>query len=741
MIVEKQKARATLLGRRKRAIIIFSLTFIVLLATAITVNHFVRFVPFEDVDGTEYRVVLKAGKYGLYDTNGNKLEAADEYSYFVTKAGTLVDVNADTGKTQIIAQVDTEYGEANDDRNQLLLFPKIGRKELSSLEVSNSHGKFKFLRYNLETDKPDNSSDFIIESAPLASYDQELFAELYVNAGYTISRLKIEDPIKDENGEFSEYGLVAEKRIDEEGNEYNYEPAYYVITDINGKSHKIIIGDMLVTGGGYYVQYVEMTATGEQKRDAVYVFEASIGKTLLASVETFVKPQIVYQMSVNDYLDVEEFTIFKYDDDRTTPNKVVGFTFIPLSERQGSITANKPYVFDDPALRGYAPHVDNISTTLSGFYTTSFEQVCKLAPEDEDFVKYGLGKIETVVGEDGKITEEFSHTPKYVISFYYDVLDENEKYQQTLKQIVYVSEPNEAGNYYAFSFVYEGHPDSKNKEKDEKFLYTYDMITEISAHCFDFLSWKPSKWVSSSYIDNNIAFIDTIDIKAGDYETFLDLDNSKTEQDGENVSSSLLTVKAKDNQGHDFETFSKLVVTDKSGFVWTITPTSIDVVNKKGEKSTISTAYYAYNKLGRQTKCVSGYIDCNDGRKVKVTADTVEVTEIDGSVHEYVRFSTTLFRQFYQTLLVATIVDTYELTEEEEAELLANKDKLIMSMTVKDTDGVVKELGFYKLTSRKAYITINGEGGYYVMVDRVEKIISDVQKFFNNIPIDAMSKK
>ena len=29
----------------------------------------------------------------------------------------------------------------------------------------------------------------------------------------------------------------------------------------------------------------------------------------------------------------------------------------------------------------------------------------------------------------------------------------------------------------------------------------------------------------------------------------------------------------------------------------------------------------------------------------------------------------------------------------------------------------------------------------HVMVDRVEKIISDVQKFFNNIPIDAMSKK
>ena len=740
MIVEKQKARATLLGRRKRAILIFSITFIVLLATAITVNHFVRFVPFEDVDGTEYRIVLKAGKYGLYDTEGNKLEAEDEYSYFVTKAGTLVDVNADTGKTQIIAQVDTEHGEANDDRNQLLLFPKIGRNELASLEVSNSHGTFKFLRYNLETDQPDNSSDFVIESAPLVSYDQEMFAELYVNAGYTISRNKIIDPIKDENGEFTEYGLAPEKRIDEEGNEYDYEPAYYIITDKNGVSHKIIIGDMLVTGTGYYVQYVEMTPNGEVKRDAVYVFEDSVGKTLLAPVEQFVKPQVVYQMSINDYLDVEEFCIFKYEDDEVTPDKIVGFTFIPLSERQGSITANKPYVFDDPALSGYAPHVDNIAATLNNFYTTSFEQVCKLAPEDEDFVKYGLGKIETVTDENGNVTEEFSYTPKYVISFYYDVLDDNEKYLHTLKQVIYVSEPNEAGNYYAFSFVYEGHPDSENKLKDEEFLYVHDMITEISAHSFNFLSWKPTKWINSNYIDNNIAFIDTLEVKSGDYFAKFDLDNTNTEQDGENVSSSLLTVRAQDSEGRDFDTFSTLTVADKNGFVWTITPTSISAVNRKGETATISTAYFGYNKLDRQVKCVSGYIDCADGRQVKVTPDTVEVTAPDGTTTTYVRYATSLFRQFYQTLLVANIVDTYDLTEEEEKELISDPDKLLMSMTVKDTDGFTKEFCFYKLTSRKAYITINGEGGYYVMTDRVDKIVNDVQKFFLGIPIDAMSK-
>ena len=78
MIVEKQKARATLLARRRRAIIIFSVIAIVLIAAAITINYFVRVTPFTDVDGTEYYVIRKAGKYGLYDKDGNKLEAADE---------------------------------------------------------------------------------------------------------------------------------------------------------------------------------------------------------------------------------------------------------------------------------------------------------------------------------------------------------------------------------------------------------------------------------------------------------------------------------------------------------------------------------------------------------------------------------------------------------------------------------------------------------------------------------------
>ena len=737
MIVEKQKARATLLGRRKRAIIIFSLVAVVLIAAAVTINHFVRFTPFTDVDGTEYRVVRKAGKFGLYDKDGNKLEAEDEYSYFVTPAGTLVDVDADTGETQIIAQVDTVDGEANDNRNQLLIFPKIGQAELSSLEVHNSYGSFKFLRYDTANAKPDNDYGFVIESSPLVSYDQMRFSELYVNAGYTMCSEKIADPIKDENGEFSEYGLVSETRVDEEGNSYTYEPAYYIITDKKGTRHKVILGDMLVTGGGYYAQYVDISGETEKKRDAVYVLQSSVGDTLLSPVESFVSPQVVYQMSATDYLDVENFSIFRYED-RDFPEYIVDFTMIPLEERQGTITANKPFIFEHDDLEGYNPNIDNISAALYNLYAPSYEQVCKLAPEDEDFVKYGLGKFVETTDEDGKVTEEFEYSPKYIISFYYDLLDANGKYSSTIKQIVYVSAPNEAGNYYSYTFVYEGYPDSFDKE--EKLLFTYDMIVEVSAHTFEFLNWKQTKWVNSNYVDNNIAFIDSIDIKSPDYSASFKLDNSATQQDGVNVSSSLLRVSGSDSKGNETTTFSTITVMDKSGVYWTITPTDMSVQNYNGQTGTITTAYLAYNKLGRQTKCISGYIETYDGLKIKVTPDIIEITDTAGNKVEYVRYATSLFRQFYQTLLVGTIVDEYKMSDDEEAALLADESKLMLSMTVKDTEGGVKDIKFYKLTARKAYITVNGDGGFYVMTDRVEKVISDAQKFFNHIPIDPMAK-
>ena len=47
---------------------------------------------------------------------------------------------------------------------------------------------------------------------------------------------------------------------------------------------------------------------------------------------------------------------------------------------------------------------------------------------------------------------------------------------------------------------------------------------------------------------------------------------------------------------------------------------------------------------------------------------------------------------------------------------------------------------FYRISSRKAYITVNGNGGFYVYSSRVEKFITDAQRFFNKEIIDPTAK-
>lgn len=742
MIVEKQKARATLLARRKKAIIISLIAVVVLIALAVVITPYANTHTFEDADGNKYTIKYRKGEFSLYDTDGEEITRESTYNYFATKNGTLINLDTETGEYKIVGVPDTEGTESVDNRNGLLLFRHISKDDIRSIEVHNASGEYKMLRYNIATASPDDNGEFVIEESPLTAYDQDLFASFYVSAGYSLAERRIVEPIKDENGEYTEYGLVPEDRVDDEGNPYRYEPAYYIITDKSGKSHKVIIGDALTTGGGYYAQYVDITDGKETKRDAVYVFVNSIAEPLLEPIETLVSPTIVEGISLNNYYDVENFKIHKYNNEGT-PENIVGFTFIDLAERQNTIYASRPFIFDNEALKSYIPNTDVIFESLMNFYSPEFAGVACLAPTNDEFISYGLGKYE--VGETGE--EAFKFTPKYAISFDCEPLGPNgTKLGAVIREILFISEKNEAGNYYVYSFFYDA--------KSDELLYTSNMICEVMGHCLDFVDYKTTKWINSGYIDLNIAFCDEIKLETKDYSANFKLDNSASDMSAQ-ISSELLTVSASDSKGNKIDTFSSLTVTDTRGFVWTITPTKISAVNAKGEASTISSSYYAYNKLGRNVMVINGYIDCVDGSQVKVTTDEVIVTDSSGNVTTYVRYASTLFRLYYQTLLVASIIDSYELSPEEEVALLADESKKLLTITIRETenaygtadDGLsypedyTTTYEFYELTTRKAYIVINGVGGFYVNTDRVGKLVSDAEKFFALEMINATSKK
>lgn len=747
------KKRSTLLKRRKLAIIATAVAVAVLAVALFVVLDYVNGTPFEDpADGRVYYIrhsknENKETVYALYDTDKKTVMPQEEqYGYYVTHAGTLVEVNAKTGKFGEVILVDTEGSETLDFNQRILMFPHLEQKDILSIEVVNSEGTFAFLRVDANG-KINPSGSFVLSNSPATKYDQELFASLRVDAGYTLTTQKIASPIKDANGEFTEYGLVKQQRVRQEVNEetgetvtetYTYTPAYYIITDVNGNSHKVIIGDMLVTGEGYYVQYVGLDKEGnETKRDAVYVLSSSLGSSMLVAVENFVTPQLSYPMEMNNYFDVDRFMLYsKNESGNGYKDPVVGFTYVDMTERENTINSSVPFVFlEGFELNGYIPHYTNIDACLKQIYSPSFVGVVKLAPTQQDLLKYGLS-FEVGTDENGNPVYNMLSDSKVVFDF--DVFDESGELLQTLRHTVYMSAPNDDGSRYAFTEIV---PLKEDGTPDNRKAYNLNMIVQLEKQSVAYLEWDRYDWIESSFFNANIAFCDKITLSSPNYSAIFDLDNSKSDQtDGTN--SNYLVVHGTDSTGKDTTTFSSLERYDKNGNLWKITAVEVTCFSPTGEQLTIETAYYVDNAMGKQVRALYGSIPCADGSSIYVTANEIQIVTGNGT-QTILRYSTNLFRSFYETLLYASISDSYVVDAETEAQIVTDENLLLTLTLVTAPDSEHTEetvFKFYRLTNRKAYITVNGNGGFYVLNDRVEKFVSDAQRFFAGQLIDATAK-
>ena len=98
------------------------------------------------------------------------------------------------------------------------------------------------------------------------------------------------------------------------------------------------------------------------------------------------------------------------------------------------------------------------------------------------------------------------------------------------------------------------------------------------------------------------------------------------------------------------------------------------------------------------------------------------------------------FRMFYRTLISIEMQDYAPLNAEERAELTKNKDDAIFSFTFTTLTGKKTEIAFYQYTTRRCLATINGEGEFYVLIDRLEKLVSDTEKLMTGVEIDSFAK-
>ncbi|MBQ4136822.1 MAG: DUF4340 domain-containing protein [Clostridia bacterium] len=442
-------------------------------------------------------------------------------------------------------EVELLEGEVLGPQNRILIMEYLKKDDIASVEVSNAHGKWGFV-YD-ETD-----DEFYVKDNKSATYDRQKLAQLLSAAGYTLAI----ERIVNHTDNFGEYGL---SELDD--------PAYYIITDRKGNSHKLYIGNIIPSNAGYYVRY--------DGRSAVYVLDHTIAETLLMPLENMIMPTLAFPVNAGTYHTITNFAL------KRDGELVIALEYIENAEKKpdGSLAVHR-FLYPEQ----YVPNDINYLDVFALFQDYSGLSTLVYKPTLEDLTEYGLDK------------------PKYDLYFEYMGIPTN----------IIFSEKNKAGNYYAYSPI-------------------FDLITEVEGAKADWLDWGLIDWIERPLFQMNISAVDSIELVSGETKYKFTLES------------------------------------DENGL-----------------------------------------------KAVREEYRGRDVENIDN------------FKKFYQTILMTSLQDYVNQTEEELASLVEGGEYLSMNITL--TDGSVKEYKFYPYETRRSYYTVNGKGDFYILRDRMVKILDDAQK-------------
>jgi len=135
-----------------------------------------------------------------------------------------------------------------------------------------------------------------------------------------------------------------------------------------------------------------------------------------------------------------------------------------------------------------------------------------------------------------------------------------------------------------------------------------------------------------------------------------------------------------------------------------------------------------------------------DENKGTVSSDAIKVFGTYGS-NVNAPIDVKLFREFYKTLLNSSLVGEAPLTEAEQQALRDSGDAgadmvlRVVFNTGSKTEELIYRCYHYGDAGRQSFVTINGNGSFYMLQSRVNKIISDCNKVINgDTTIDSTAK-
>ncbi|MBR2915286.1 MAG: DUF4340 domain-containing protein [Clostridia bacterium] len=169
------------------------------------------------------------------------------------------------------------------------MYPSITRSDVASITVKNKNTSFKVYR------ESKSSSNFYIEGAEGVQLNAEAFSYLVVNATYTCAEGKLANP-KD----FSQYGL------DGDGS-----TAKVTVKTNQGDTHVLIIGDKDSSGAYNYARY-------EGKPHVYLLLASDVESTFAAGGETFLTANLVYSIpDTNAIYSIDKMSMYFRDLDQT----------------------------------------------------------------------------------------------------------------------------------------------------------------------------------------------------------------------------------------------------------------------------------------------------------------------------------------------------------------------------------------------------------------------------------------
>ena len=697
------------LRTQKRAIAVLVILSLVLAVALGVVSVIVDIYEYEDFDGIEYTIKKKKGEYGLYK-DGVICDVNDE-GYYQTTLGTQLEVDPETGEYKIYAVVDTTGTEVVGVNQRVLMFKQLTYDQSSTTDASKVIKRIEVHNQNGEiiVHRGDNNR-FRVEGHDTAMLVDELFAQLSVGVGYTISMQRLEDPVRLSDGsiDYSEYGLAPEKRtkldeaggevLDEEGNPvtYDYVPTWYTVTTMTDDTYTVTLGDATVSEAGYSARY--------EDRDTVYILSSiNLDAAVLQPVEALVKPMMVYPMAMNTYFQVTNFT-YRTDIDYTAiymdmVKEVSGLDLSMITPDENGeyseevnalldaaskvLEAMDEEAFAEMYDRLYKEHsrlvtrfsfidLDERTDTLYSSlpYQMSSEYMAGYLPNSDNIgaVLQSLYSMSfdgvAVLGPTDEELEAYGLSePAHSFSYIYTDAE-----GQEWGNYFVISEQNEDGTYYGYSEI-------------------YDMIVIIPESQATYLEWEEIDWYEREYFMFNIAHVQEIKLESAsmDAPVVFTLDNSKSDQ-SKGMNSEKIEIYA-NGQLMNYN----LTVTKPSGSTATETA--------------------SYN-----------------------------------------------FRRFYQALLTASMEGVAELTDEEMEDFRNTPDgDCYLKITIHADDGKGETADlvyrFYRYTERKAYMTVevldgtddsgapeNGQGVFYVLRSFCDKLIADAYRFMEGTEIVVDSK-